>query len=138
MEEQLVRAVFADDLPTVQRILQLPDGADLVNAGDERNGETALHVAAQRGRLAILRAILQTEGVDVNVVERTGASPLHYACFGAKYARRLPIVQALLEAGADPSAADRDSWTPLYIAILRDGPIGVVEALLDGGADPAA
>ena len=53
-------------------------------------------------------------------------------------ANRLPIIQALLEAGADPNAADDDGYTPLFYVISTLCHISTVEALLDGGANPAA
>ncbi|MCG5461583.1 ankyrin repeat domain-containing protein [Micromonospora sp. NPDC053740] len=47
----------------------------------------------------------------------------------------LPAVRALLRAGADPNAADRDGTTPLYLAALQNKR-AAVRILLDAGADP--
>ncbi|TDC36527.1 ankyrin repeat domain-containing protein [Micromonospora sp. KC213] len=47
----------------------------------------------------------------------------------------LPTVLALLRAGADPNAADRDGTTPLYLAAVHNGR-AAVRILLDAGADP--
>jgi len=58
---------------------------------------------------------------------------LHYVCgLGA-----LPCVQALLDAGADPDAADKDGYTPLHISAgyLNEE---VVQCLLEHGADAEA
>jgi ankyrin repeat protein len=46
-------------------------------------------------------------------------------------------VAALLRAGADPNAADRDGTTPLYQAAVQ-GDREVVGLLLEAGADPNA
>jgi ankyrin repeat protein len=43
----------------------------------------------------------------------------------------------LLDAGADPNAADADGMTPLHFAAAQ-GSVDVVRLLLDAGADPNA
>ena len=140
MEEQLRHAVFEGNLPTVRRILQQPGGGFNVNAPfiNSESGLTALHSAVYRGHLAIVQAILQVEGVNANVRTRMGWTPLHMACRLTDADRLLPMVQALLDAGADPNAVDDVGKTPLFICTINLRPISTVEALLDGGADPAA
>jgi len=138
MEEQLRDAANQVDLPTVRRILQQPGVNFNVNAGDENNGWTALHHAVFRRHLAIVQAILQVEGVNANARSGTGCTPLHLACSAMSGDTPLPLLQALLEAGADPNAADSVfGETPLSLAASFKNKIGV-EILLDGGANPAA
>jgi len=134
MEAQLRNAVGERDLPTVQRILQ--QGVN-VNAGDNQ-GWTALHraVSCGCGHLAIAQALLQVDGVNVNARTVTGTTPLHMAS-RLSGANQLPILQALLDAGADPNAVDTDGDTPLFYYIIHHRSISSVEALLDGGATPA-
>ena len=48
-----------------------------------------------------------------------------------------PQVEALLRAGADPAAGDRDGTTPLYLAAVQ-GNAGIVRRLLAAGAPPDA
>ena len=135
MEEQLRRAVFEGNLPTVQRILQQQPGGVNVNAGIQAS-LTALHVAVWRGDFEIVQAIVRASGVNLNARDNSGITPLHMTiCFAYSHAR-LPVFQALLEAGADPNAVDDDGRTPLFFAAgLEDKT--VAEALLDGGANPA-
>jgi len=133
MEGFLRGAAFRGDLPTLQWILQQPGGVN-VNAADiTQYGFTALHYAVSRGHLAIVRAILQVEGVSVDSRTNDGFTPLH-ACTLSSNA--LLLTQALLEAGADPNAAHDDGATPLFFAANLEGKT-VAEALLDGGANPA-
>ena len=77
MERQLRRAIFEGDLPTVQWILQQPRRVN-VKAFNE-NDFTALHFATISGHVAIVQAILQVDGVNVNARTVTGCTPLHMA-----------------------------------------------------------
>jgi len=116
MEFQLRHAIFDGDLPTVQRILQEPAGGGVnVNAGINEDGWTALHFSVARGHLRIVQAILQVGGVNVNVRTVTGLTPLHMAHWLTE-GDRLPIIQALLDAGANPAVPNRDLDTPLHSA----------------------
>jgi len=135
MERQLRDAVLDGDLPSVRQILRQPGGVN-VNAGN-KYGFAALHFAASRGHLAIVQAILQVNGVNVNArTEGAGCTPLHLAGRNC-HANQLPILQALLQAGADPNAANHSGYTPLFDYIINSCcPISTVEALLDAGANP--
>ena len=117
MEEQLRRAASEGNLLTVRRILQQPGVGFNVNEVDE-NDWTALHNAAYEGHLAIVQAILQANGVNVDPRTLEDCTPLHYACSPHfPNQPQLPIIQALLDAGADPNAAYMFRDTPLHMAI---------------------
>jgi len=135
MEAQLRQAAAEGNLPTVQRILQQPGGVN-VNSGTQ-SGWTALHYAVLGGHVAIVQAISQTEGANVNVRNVTGYTPLHMAFRLTDGDRLLPMIQALLDAGAEPNIAADNGQTPLFHAVAA-GEINAVEALLNRGADPAA
>jgi ankyrin repeat protein len=96
---------------------------DLPNAA----GETALMLAALKGRLDWMRRLL-ARGAAVN---REGWTPLHYAASGPEPA----AVQLLIERGADLDARSPNGSTPLMMA-AGYGPVTAAEVLLARGADP--
>ena len=132
MDEQLRDAFLEEDLPRVLRILQQPGFS--VNQLDWR-GFAALHYAAECN-VVFVQAILQIEGVNVNVRTVVGCTALHWA-WRTSIENMVPIIQALLDAGADPNAADNFGCPPLFYHASPPWPISIAEALLDGGADPA-
>jgi ankyrin repeat protein len=103
-------------------------------------GDTALHVAAA-GHRPELAHLLLSAGADVSARNRRGAQSLHYAADGTPGGTNWnPHAQAatiacLLEAGADPNAADGSGVAPIHRAV-RTRCAAAVRALLDGGADP--
>ena len=89
----------------------------------------ALHVAAQRGHLDIIRALVQA-GCSVDVRDGDGSTPL----FAAVTAGRRAAADALLgEHGADVNACDDEGLSPLHEA-SNNADVGLVECLLAAGA----
>jgi len=138
----LLQAVDEEDLPAVRWILQQP-GVDVNRVfpvlNDYVTSLTALHLATAAGHLAIVQALLQANGVDVDARDSRGLTPLHLlvtSSTGSHSHRWLPVVQALLVAGADTNAVDAGGITPLLLAILCKQHISIIEAFLNGGADP--
>jgi len=119
----------------VRRILQ--GGGFNVNAGDH-TGWTVLHFAADRSLPDIVRAILQADGVNVNARTVFGCTPLHTCSHQIFPIFEWVVTEALLEAGADPNAADHDRETPLFYVIRRDSPSFLARVLLKRGANPIA
>ncbi|XP_046988480.1 ankyrin-1-like [Schistocerca americana] len=117
----LIRAGQAGDVKTVRELLPLS-----TQAGP---GEwTHLHWGTIRGTTTLLNAYLAA-GMDPNVSDRHGNTPLHIAA-----ARRPPAFSAaLIAAGADIDAADSTGSTALHYAV-RTGNIPTVRLLLESGA----
>jgi ankyrin repeat protein len=125
--DPLLDAVKSGDVAAVRSLLER--GADPnVAQGD---GLTALHLAAQDGKLEIARVLL---GAKAAVSARTrigGYTPLHLAAGGG----HTDLVGALLAAGADPSVTTTTSGvTPLHLAAAAVNGEGAVRILLQHGA----
>lgn len=92
-----------------------------------RNGETALSLAAYRGKLYFVQRLVES-GADVNLY---GWPPLIYAAFNGHTA----VAEYLLTKGAEVNATTENGSTALLFA-ARFGHIEVVELLLRHKADP--
>jgi ankyrin repeat protein len=155
--DRMARAVQFDDLAQVKKLLQ--DGVSpnlLVRGGnpltvyavrenskqtlnyllslknldvDQPNlsGETVLMMASLYGLLPEVKVLVDKRAADIN---KTGWTPLHYACTNG----HLEIAEFLLNKGAEVNAVSNSDTTPLMMAI-RSGNIQLVRLLLDRGAD---
>lgn len=103
----------------------------------DRQGRDALHYAANRNDVEVVRQRLQA-GVDVNLPERRNKlTPLHFAINGGA----VDTAKMLLAAGADVHQRDSSSATPLLLAVehWRHSPDGaMIKLLLEHGADKDA
>lgn len=96
-----------------------------VNAGNA-NGETPLMMAALKGRLEWVQLLVK-RGAKIN---RSGWTPLHYACSGPDNG----VALWLIAQGADINARSPNGTTPLMMSV-RYGPVDLAEDLLKAGAD---
>ena len=99
----------------------------------DREGTTALHNAAWRGNLDIVRYLIE-QGASLNALMNGGGNT---ALHNAASIGNIEVVRVLLDAGADVDC--RTTWgaTPLQWA-ARQGGEDVVQLLLERGADPRA
>ncbi len=91
-----------------------------------------LLAAAEEGKAAAVRKLLDADAALLAAVNDDGDGPLHLAAWQGHRA----VVTLLLERGAPVDAAGAGGQTPLHYAV-RHGQAKVVKALLDAGADPA-
>lgn len=121
----LLLAIRAENWAVAQLLASHPAlKVDQANA----HGETALMMAALRGRLDLMRT-LRERGAAVN---REGWTPLHYAASSPE----TPAVAWLLDQGAIVDAPSPNRTTPLMMA-ARYGTEDAALLLLARGADPA-
>ncbi|KAL7691328.1 putative ankyrin repeat-containing domain-containing protein [Plasmopara halstedii] len=101
------------------------------------DGTTALHVCGQQAMNRVACFLLE-QGADVNVRDRLGLTPLHWAVQMRREeispANRLSIIRTLLQHGADPRKPDASGITPLQIACRKENEasLGVLKDFLPG------
>jgi ankyrin repeat protein len=105
-----------------------------------RVAKRRLFSAARAGDLAGIRAALE-KGVDVNLRDEAGMTPLMHAARGERPILGSPppvdhpdAVRLLLDAGADPEARSKSGQNALILA-ARYGRAGTVALLLERGID---
>ncbi|KAK4060557.1 uncharacterized protein Triagg1_10682 [Trichoderma aggressivum f. europaeum] len=121
----LVYAVSEGKRDVVQYLLE--KGAD-VKLQDNRKA-SALHYA----KTAEIVDILVEKGADVNTVDIDGNTALHHQI--KKSSAGIPIIERLMNAGANINAKNRLRITPLMESVKNNSP-GLVNYLLSKGADP--
>ena len=85
--------------------------------------------AARNGDLHEVNRLL-TEGADINVMRKDGATALIIALQHGHQ----EVAKLLLDKGADVNAKDNNGWTALMFA-AEEGTQDIVQVLLDKGAD---
>jgi uncharacterized protein len=120
----LMLAIQEKSMKTVDYLINAK-GIDL-NQTNITN-ETPLMFTALYGMLPEVKTLVNQKEVPVN---RSGWTPLHYACTNG----HLDIALFLLDKGAAVDAPSPNETTPIMMAI-RAGNIQLVRLLLDRGAD---
>jgi len=157
---KLCMAAQSGNLTEVRRLVKLgvpPKAGDV-------DGRTALHIAASFGHMDIVNVMVDEFGLDVNVHDTWGNTPMRDAMRGGheevrqwlkahggiineKDADTVKLFEAakegdsttmhhLLDSGVSPKQADYDGRTPLHLAAAH-GALAVLEILLTHGADPS-
>jgi ankyrin repeat protein len=114
---------------------------DLLLDADKTPGAAAeaLH-AAVLGRHAEMVRCLAARGVDLNIRDQQGRTPLHTALYPSsryvnvyEWSPLNETAAVLLELGADPNLRDNDGLTPLQLAVVH-GRTAFAEKLIAKGA----
>jgi ankyrin repeat protein len=130
-DTSLMVAVRAGNVDDVLQLCQQPEIQADKDVRDV-NGKTALFHAVELGSTEIVRALL-AEGVNIELPEREGVTPVH----SAARTGFLDICVALCKARADVNAWDSQQRAPLLSA-AAGGFVGVAKVLVDARADVAA
>jgi uncharacterized protein len=97
----------------------------------DRDGRTALHVAALRGDIGRVSELLAS-GADLDAADTQGRTPLHLAA----QEWQVDVAELLCDAGAAVDSTDAFGNTPLWRATFESRGRGeMIRLLLDHGAD---
>lgn len=110
---------------------ELDRGVDVDAAG--RSAWTALHRAADRGWVDVLRVLLQHGANSSSKTDTGNDTPLHLAAARG----HVDITRELLRGGADYRMQATNGWTPLHAAMFHNH-TEVARQLIRAGADPIA
>jgi len=80
------------------------------------NGENALHYAVQGESLGAVKMIIEYDKSLVNVPQTKGFFPIHFAA----HLGNLPILQCLLDNGANIESKDTKKWNALHHATAQN------------------
>ncbi|MBI2786209.1 MAG: ankyrin repeat domain-containing protein [Legionella longbeachae] len=118
--------------------LMIKNNADVSTMDDSR--KTPLHYACQNENilfevieLIINRQLMTSKKVKVDITDRYSATPLHYACENENI-KNIPVVNLLLQSGADPEKKDAFDRYPFDYA-FKNSNAKVLKLLLDKGTD---
>uniref|UniRef100_H0XD20 Ankyrin repeat domain 53 n=1 Tax=Otolemur garnettii TaxID=30611 RepID=H0XD20_OTOGA len=100
----------------------------------DHKGFTALHFAAQRGKLACLQILIEEYNFPVDLPTNNSQTPLHLVIHRDNKTMALPCISYLLGKGAALNAQTCNGSTPLHLA-AREGLLGCVKVLVQSGAD---
>ncbi|CAM9596167.1 unnamed protein product [Pylaiella littoralis] len=99
------------------------------------DSEPPLHIAARAGAIDTVNVLLDEAGSRVDATDQFGCPAL----IAALEKRNLPIIRALLSAGADPNhlaeVCDNGAFTALRLAVERDC-VDSINLLISAGANP--
>ena len=123
-EPALIYALHNERFEAADVLARWP-GTDI--EAENKEGQTALMVAAYQGRLALCQALL-ARGAEVS---HSGWTALHFAASSGQ----LSVAQLLIEHSAYVDALSPNGTTPLMMAARhKDQPVS--DYLLEQGADP--
>ncbi|XP_045739940.1 ankyrin repeat domain-containing protein 53 [Mirounga angustirostris] len=105
---------------------------DKIPADDK--GFTAIHSAAQSGKLTCLQVLVEEYKFPVDLPTSNGQTPLHLVIHGDNKTMTLPCIHYLLKQGAALNTQTCNGSTPLHLAACK-GLLSCVKVLVQNGAN---
>ena len=121
-ENLLHKSILKHDTNALKEFICL--GCFDMNAKD-KNGMTALHLAAEENYLEGVKILLQA-GTSIDILDNQNRTPLHRGCFGGN----IDIVNELIQKGACLELEDNEGNTALLLAV-KNGKEQSVKCLLE-------
>ena len=91
----------------------------------------SIHAASIHGHVEVVKLLLAHAGINVNVKDKHGHSPLSLGCLSG----HVPVIQVLLkDAWVNVTQDDKEGCTPLWRAAFF-GKHEIVEWLIESGRD---
>ncbi|KAL6804738.1 ankyrin repeat-containing domain protein [Trichoderma sp. SZMC 28013] len=125
-------AVYSETYELVTPLLNAGVRANAI----DRQGRSALHIAARRGSRDILMQLLSLDGADPNLIDNQGRNLLHHAAMSGKL---MPFLHVLSGEQTGQQGVmgwygrmlrDNDGWTPLHWACRHEGNYDIVRAFV--------
>jgi uncharacterized protein len=107
-----------------------PALAQVAPSPSEAAAYTGLHAAAWRGDVAAIQRLASENKAGLEARDGNGRTPLHVATF----ARRGDAVRALIKAGANTAALDKDRYDAVTIASVADDEATLRVLLAEGAS----
>lgn len=110
----------------VERLIE--KGA-FANAVSEYSGMNAIQIASFSGHSKVVKILIES-GVDVNIQDSDGKTPLHFAIEGLQEDGDIEIINTLIDCNADSSVTDKDGNSPADLMRMeRDDGVNFSEIL---------
>jgi len=109
-------AVFAGLAILALAMAPPPAGAQTAPSAREIAAYTGLHAAAENGDVMAIAALSKAPSNAIELGDKNGRTPLHVATF----ARQRTAIAALIAAGANTAALDKDRYDAVTIAAVAN------------------
>lgn len=110
-EEFMLCCKYGDEEIGLQILEDYPE-VDPCKLNNDEQGNSPIHAAAANGLVKLMGAIVKRPGVNLNVQNKYGNTPLHYAAL----LHHNEIIKILTQSGADPKVKNVQGESPLYEA----------------------